>query len=66
MDQKLWSKQDEETLLADNQAAVNAAAADYLATPPQALSTLFDYLYAELPADLAAQRQQLLTERGQA
>lgn len=25
---------------------------------------LFDYLYAELPADLAAQRQQLLTERG--
>ncbi|PXX80406.1 pyruvate dehydrogenase (acetyl-transferring) E1 component subunit alpha [Rivihabitans pingtungensis] len=66
VDQKLWSKQDEETLLADNQAAVSAAAADYLATPPQALSTLFDYLYAELPADLAAQRQQLLTERGQA
>ncbi|MEN9986961.1 MAG: hypothetical protein RI925_2463 [Pseudomonadota bacterium] len=66
VDQRVWSKQDEEALLSDVQARVADAAARYLATPVQPLSSLFDYLYADIPADLAAQRQQLLTERGQA
>ena len=51
-----WAKSDEERLLADAHAEVEAAAGEYLATPPQDISTIFDHTFAQLPADLAAQR----------
>jgi pyruvate dehydrogenase E1 component alpha subunit len=51
-----WSKADEERLIADCGEAVEAAAEAYLATPPQAVESMFDWLYAELPDDLAEQR----------
>ncbi|MDJ0948155.1 MAG: pyruvate dehydrogenase (acetyl-transferring) E1 component subunit alpha [Alphaproteobacteria bacterium] len=51
-----WSRADEEKLLEDCRAQVDAAADAFLATPPQPPETIFDHIYAELPADLAAQR----------
>lgn len=60
----LWSKADEEALLAENQQAVEAAVAEYLATPIQPVTSMLDYLYAELPADMAAQRAELAALKG--
>lgn len=59
-----WSKADEEQMLADNQRVIDAAVAEYLATPNQPLTAILDYLYAELPADLAAQRAELAALEG--
>jgi 2-oxoisovalerate dehydrogenase E1 component alpha subunit len=53
---ELWTKADEEKLLHECAAEVEAAAAAYLATPPPDPATMFDYTFAALPADLAAQR----------
>ncbi len=55
-----WSKADEERVLAACSANVEAAAAAYLATPPQAPESIFDYLYANLPEALAPQRAAFL------
>jgi len=57
-----WTKADEEALLAETRAEVDAAAAAYLAMQPQAPSTMFDHLYGEIPADLARQRAQAVDE----
>ena len=54
-----WSKVDEEGLLRDTAAEMEAAAQAYLATEPEAAEAMFDYLYESLPADLAAQRAEL-------
>jgi len=51
-----WTKEEEEALIARCTTEVERAVAEYLATPPQPVESLFDYLYAELPADLAEQR----------
>ena len=50
-----WSEQDETELESACSRQVEAAVSDYLKTPPQPLETLFDYLYASLPAALEAQ-----------
>ena len=57
-----WSKAEEEALIASCSAEVEAAAAQYLATPPQPVEAIVDFIYAELPADLAGQRAALLEE----
>ena len=44
-----WSDEQEETLQAECALEVDAAVKEYLATPPQPLESMFDYLYAELP-----------------
>lgn len=51
-----WSKADEDLLRAACAAQVDAAEKSYLATPPQPVAAMFDYLYAALPPDIAAQR----------
>lgn len=51
-----WNATDEERLIADCNAQVEVAVAAYLATPPPAPTDMFDHLYAQLPASLAAQR----------
>ncbi len=51
-----WSKEQEDALLADSAAAVDAAVEDYLATPVQPAVSMFDHLYAELPESLRSQR----------
>ena len=53
----VWSKEDEERLLADCTAEITAAVDQYLAMAPQPPATIFDYLYATLPAELAEQRR---------
>jgi pyruvate dehydrogenase E1 component alpha subunit len=51
-----WSKTEEEHLLQEAAAEIDAAAAAYLATPAQDSSTIFDYTFARPPAELARQR----------
>jgi 2-oxoisovalerate dehydrogenase E1 component alpha subunit len=55
-----WTKAEEEALRAEAQGAVDAAAAAYLETAPEAPGAIFDHLYATPPADLAAARVRLL------
>ena len=55
-----WTKQDEDHLLRETAAEIDAAAAAYLATPPQDLSTIFDHTFADLPLDLIRQRDAML------
>src|SRR3989454_10807964 len=56
---KAWGKSQEEQLAAECQERVEAAVERYLATGPRAPQTMFDHLYAELPAAYAGQRQEL-------
>lgn len=59
VEQKLWTKEDEETLIADCAAKVEQAVATYVATPPSAPTAIFDHLFETLPAPLVAQRAAL-------
>ena len=54
-----WSKGDEEALLRSAAAEMEAAADAYLATDPEPAIAMFDSLFATLPDDLAAQREDL-------
>ena len=58
-----WTKAEEEALIASCTAEVEAAAEQHLAMPPAPVEAIFDFMYAELPADLAVQRGALLKER---
>ena len=59
-----WSKADEDALRADCAAQVEAAEKAYLATPPQPVTAMFDYLHATLPADVAGQRAAAIARTG--
>jgi pyruvate dehydrogenase E1 component alpha subunit len=59
-----WQRKEEEALLQRCNAEVEAAAQQYLNAEPQPPETIFDYLYANLPPELEAQRQKLLDEAG--
>jgi 2-oxoisovalerate dehydrogenase E1 component subunit alpha len=54
-----WTKADEETLIADCRALVEAAASEYLSMPPLPPTAMFDHIYAVLPAALAEQRAEI-------
>lgn len=58
----LWGRADEEQALEVAAAEMDQAADACLATPPQPLSSIFDYLFAALPAPLAAQRAAALAQ----
>ena len=60
-----WGKEEEERLLADCDAEVEAAAEAYLSTPPLPPTAMFEHLYAELPHELEAQREALLRSYGE-
>ena len=53
-----WTKDDEEKLLQECAAEMDAAADRYLATPPQDPDTIFDFTFARSPADIEAQRSE--------
>jgi pyruvate dehydrogenase E1 component alpha subunit len=55
-----WTKEDEERLLRDLAAELDAAVAEYLAMAPQGVGSIFDYTFADLPAGLKAQRESML------
>jgi 2-oxoisovalerate dehydrogenase E1 component alpha subunit len=59
-----WSKQDEIDLMADCERQVETASAAYLQASPQPPSSVFDYLFAELPHELQGQRVELLQNAG--
>jgi len=52
----MWDKEKEESLLQECTEAVERAANNFLATPPQDPATQFDFTFAQVPADLAQQR----------
>jgi 2-oxoisovalerate dehydrogenase E1 component alpha subunit len=54
-----WNDAMETSLLADCADQVDKAVKAYLATPPQAIESMFDYLYAELPKAYQEQRNML-------
>ncbi len=66
VEQSGWSKTDEEALQAECQAELDAAVEAYLATPPPAPESMFDYLYAELPQAYQGQRSELLARAAKA
>jgi 2-oxoisovalerate dehydrogenase E1 component alpha subunit len=53
-----WTKAQEEQLASECQERVEAAVNSYLATGPQSPATMFDHLYAELPAPYVKQREE--------
>ncbi|MGI9509380.1 MAG: pyruvate dehydrogenase (acetyl-transferring) E1 component subunit alpha [Geminicoccaceae bacterium] len=53
----LWSEADEKKLIAEVDSEIEGAVERYLATPPQPVEAIFDFLYAELPRSLQEQRQ---------
>ena len=55
-----WTKEDEEQLLDTCARETQQAAQDYLDEPPQPVESIFDYLHADLPADLSPQREDVL------
>jgi len=58
--QKAWSEKDEEAWKIECGAKVDAEVNAYLETKAQPTEAMFDFTYAELPADLAQQRAQAL------
>lgn len=52
----IWDKSKEEALLQECRRAVEQAADDYLATPPQPPAAMFENVYADPSADLIEQR----------
>jgi pyruvate dehydrogenase E1 component alpha subunit len=55
-----WSKEQEDALLVECAAAVEAATEAYLTTPVMPPTSMFDHLYAVLPESLQTQRDALL------
>jgi 2-oxoisovalerate dehydrogenase E1 component alpha subunit len=53
----IWNEADEQALRRECSEAVDAAVKQYLATPKQSTDTMFDFLYAQLPPALRAQRE---------
>jgi pyruvate dehydrogenase E1 component alpha subunit len=53
---KCWTKADEEALHGEVRTQIAEAAEAYLATSPETVTAMFDYTYAAMPPDIAAQR----------
>lgn len=51
-----WSETQEKNWLEECERSVNAEVDAYLASSPPPIEAMFDYLYAELPPEIAAQR----------
>lgn len=58
--QNCWDEEQEALLRTEYQEQIAAAVARYLATEPQPVHTMFDYMYAQLPQALAEQYQTAL------
>jgi 2-oxoisovalerate dehydrogenase E1 component alpha subunit len=54
----LWDDAEERHLQLRCSEEIEAAVNQYLATPKQSTDTMFDHLYAQLPANLRAQREE--------
>jgi len=54
----LWDETQEQEFKRRCAEEIEAAVSQYLATPKQSTDAMFDYLYAQLPANLRAQREE--------
>ena len=61
-EQGAWNDDKEAALESEAAEEVQKAADEYLATGKPGLESMFDYMYASLPHDLAAQRERALEE----
>ena len=66
VDQKLWDDAQEQAWVEECGQRVDAEINAYLETPVQPVEAMFDYLYADMPADLQAQRAAALAQEGRA
>jgi pyruvate dehydrogenase E1 component alpha subunit len=57
-----WTEAKEAALLKEAAAEVEAAVEEYRAVGKPPIESMFDYMYAELPHDLAEQRERALEE----
>ena len=55
----VWTKDDEEAMIADIDTAIEDSVAAYEAMPAMPPESMFDHMYAELPAPMAAQRAEV-------
>jgi pyruvate dehydrogenase E1 component alpha subunit len=60
----VWTKDDEEAMIAGIDAEIEEAVAAYEATAALAPESMFDHIYAEWPAPLAAQRAEVAARGG--
>ena len=56
IDRKVWSEQEEAAWIEECGKVVDVEINAYLETPVQPVEAMFDYLYADMPADIRAQR----------
>ena len=59
---QLWSEEQEQTLLEQSRSEIEQEVRHYLDSEPPGTESLFDFLYAELPHELLAQRRQVTGE----
>lgn len=59
-ERKFLSREEDEAFQAACSTEVEQAVSDYLADEPQPVSTIFDYTFAHIPRDLAAQRDSVV------
>ncbi len=59
-----WSDKQQQSMESELLATISTAVDTYLALPPANPADMFDYLYAELPEDLAQQKAEFLRRRG--
>ena len=57
-----WNDDHEQALADDCASQVDAAVDEYLNAEPQPIESMFDYMYADMPEDLRAQRERALEE----
>ncbi len=60
----VWNKEDEQRLIEEIDARIDTAVQAYEAMPPQPPESMFDYLYAELPHALSAQKAAAVKDDG--
>ena len=62
--QGVWNEELEKAWAEECAARVDVEINAYLETPVQPVEAMFDYLYADMPADLQAQRAEALAQEG--
>ncbi len=65
-DQKLWDEAQENAWIEECGKLVDVEINAYLETPVQPVEAMFDYLYADMPADVLAQREQAIAQEKRA